>query len=233
MLKVRKLSAGYGEVQVLHGVDLDIRKGEIVALLGANGAGKTTLNNNLSGIHRPFSGTITFEGVDLTGASPEKIVAAGLVHVPEGRRVFNRLSILENLQMGCYRRGRASRTQNLERVFEIFPKLAERARQKAGTLSGGEQQMLAIGRGMMAEPKLLILDEPSLGLSPLMVEEMFSLVRKLNSEGLSILLVEQNVMQSMEIASRAFVLEQGIVAMQGDAATLLNSPALKASYLGI
>lgn len=233
MLEVRKLSAGYGEVQVLHGVDLDIRKGEIVALLGANGAGKTTLNNNLSGIYRPFAGTITFEGVDLTGASPEKIVAAGLVHVPEGRRVFNRLSILENLQMGCYRRGRASRTQNLERVFEIFPKLAERSHQKAGTLSGGEQQMLAIGRGMMAEPKLLILDEPSLGLSPLMVEEMFCLVSKLNSEGLSILLVEQNVMQSMEIASRAFVLEQGIVAMEGDAATLLSSPALKASYLGI
>ena len=233
MLEVSQLYAGYGEVQVLHGVDLDICPGEIVALLGSNGAGKTTLNNNLSGIYRPFSGRIVFEGEDLTGAPPEKIVAAGLVHVPEGRRVFTNLSILENLQLGSYRRGMATRSRNLDRVFGIFPKLAERSQQKAGTLSGGEQQMLAIGRGMMAEPRLLILDEPSLGLSPLLVEEMFNLIRKLNAEGLSILLVEQNVMQSMEIASRAFVLEHGRVAIKGDAATLLDSPMLKTSYLGL
>jgi branched-chain amino acid transport system ATP-binding protein len=233
MLEVRGLCAGYGEVQVLHGVDLSVRAGEVVALLGANGAGKTTLNNNLSGVFRPFAGQVVFEGQDLARASTADIVAAGLIHVPEGRRIFGNLSVRENLVMGSYRRGKPDRARNLDRVWDIFPKLLQRAAQKASTLSGGEQQMLAIGRGLMSEPRLLILDEPSLGLSPLMVEEMFRLVVRLNAEGLSVLLVEQNVVQSMEVASRAFVMEQGRIVVEGLARDLLEDPRLKASYLGL
>ncbi|MCW0235059.1 MAG: ABC transporter ATP-binding protein [Ferrovibrio sp.] len=233
MLEVRDLQAGYGEVAVLRGVDLDVAKGEIVALLGANGAGKSTLNNTLSGLCRPMAGQIRFLGEDIAGAGSDRIVSAGLIQVPEGRRVFPNLSVKENLELGSYRRGRASRNANLERIYGVFPRLKERIDQFAGTLSGGEQQMLAIGRGLMAEPELLILDEPSLGLSPLLVEEMFSLIQKLNRDGLSILLVEQNVVQSLAIAHRAFVLEHGVIALSGAAADLLNDPGLKASYLGI
>ncbi|WP_430397540.1 ABC transporter ATP-binding protein [Ferrovibrio sp.] len=233
MLEVQSLEAGYDEVAVLRGVTLDVAKGEIVALLGANGAGKSTLNNNLSGLYRSQSGKIRFLGQDITGANPDRIVEAGLIQVPEGRRVFPNLSVRENLELGSYRRARASRVANIERVYAIFPRLQERASQHAGTLSGGEQQMLAIGRGLMAEPELLILDEPSLGLSPLLVEEMFGLIQRLNREGLSILLVEQNVVQSLAIAHRAFVLEHGVIALSGPAAELMNDPGLKASYLGI
>ncbi|MEL3890173.1 ABC transporter ATP-binding protein [Ferrovibrio sp. MS7] len=233
MLEVRSLEAGYDEIAVLRGVTLDVAKGEIVALLGANGAGKSTLNNNLSGLYRPQAGNIRFLGQDITGANPDRIVEAGLIQVPEGRRVFPNLSVRENLELGSYRRARASRVANIERVYAIFPRLQERASQHAGTLSGGEQQMLAIGRGLMAEPELLILDEPSLGLSPLLVEEMFGLIQRLNREGLSILLVEQNVVQSLAIAHRAFVLEHGVIALSGPAAELMNDPGLKASYLGI
>ncbi len=233
MLEVRGLEAGYGEVAVLRGIDLDLAKGEIVALLGANGAGKSTLNNNLSGLYRPQAGSIRFLGQDIAGANPDRIVEAGLIQVPEGRRVFPNLSVRENLELGSYRRARASRAANIERIYVIFPRLKERASQLAGTLSGGEQQMLAIGRGLMAEPELLILDEPSLGLSPLLVEEMFSLIQQLNRDGLSILLVEQNVVQSLAIAHRAFVLEHGVIALSGPAAELMNDPGLKASYLGI
>lgn len=233
MLEVRGLQAGYGEVAVLRGVDLDLRQGEIVALLGANGAGKSTLNNNLSGLYRPMAGKVQFLGCDITGAGADDIVAAGLIQVPEGRRVFPNLSVRENLELGSYRRGRAGRAANIERVYVTFPRLRERMGQLAGTLSGGEQQMLAIGRGLMAEPELLILDEPSLGLSPLLVEEMFGLIRQLNQDGLSILLVEQNVVQSLAIAHRAFVLEHGVITLSGPAATLLDDPGLKASYLGI
>jgi branched-chain amino acid transport system ATP-binding protein len=233
MLEVRGLHAGYGEVEVLRGIDLDVAKGEIVALLGANGVGKSTLNNNLSGIYRPTSGQIRFLGQEIAGASADSIVASGLIHVPEGRRVFPNLTVQENLELGSYRRGRAKRSANLERVYGIFPRLKERIAQRAGTLSGGEQQMLAIGRGLMAEPELLVLDEPSLGLSPLLVEEMFGLIQTLNRDGLSILLVEQNVVQSLAIAHRAFVLEHGRIALSGAAADLLNDPGLKASYLGI
>ncbi|WP_370156516.1 ABC transporter ATP-binding protein [Ferrovibrio sp.] len=233
LLEVTELRAGYDGVEVLRGIDLTVGHGEIVALLGANGAGKSTLNNNLSGVYRPFGGAIRFLGRDITGCSPDRIVAAGLVHVPEGRRIFPNLSVLENLELGSYRRGCARRAANIERVFGIFPRLAERTTQLAGTLSGGEQQMLAIGRGLMGEPELLILDEPSLGLSPLLVEEMFGLIRRLNGEGLAILLVEQNVMQSLSIAHRAFVLEHGEIALAGAAADLLNDPGLKASYLGM
>ena len=232
MLEVSALRAGYGAIEILRGVDLTVGAGEIVALLGSNGAGKSTLNNNLSGLYRPFGGTVRFDGSDITGARSTRIVEAGLVQVPEGRRIFPNLSVRENLELGSYRRGRAGRQKNLDHVVAVFPRLKERWTQHAGTLSGGEQQMLAIGRGMMSEPKLLILDEPSLGLSPLLVEEMFALINRLNSEGLAILLVEQNVVQSLAIAHRAYVLEGGVVALSGSAADLAEHPGLRKSYLG-
>jgi branched-chain amino acid transport system ATP-binding protein len=233
LLRVTGLRAGYGAIEVLRGVDLEVRAGEIVALLGSNGAGKSTLNNNLSGIHRPFAGSIRFAGAEIAGADTTRIVEAGLVQVPEGRRIFPNLTVRENLELGSYRRGKANRARNLARVVAIFPRLDERAGQAAGTLSGGEQQMLAIGRGLMTEPKLLILDEPSLGLSPLLVEEMFALIGRINAEGLSILLVEQNVVQSLAIAHRAYVLEHGAIALSGPAAELAGDPALKRSSLGL
>ncbi|HEV3489054.1 MAG TPA: ABC transporter ATP-binding protein [Reyranella sp.] len=232
MLEVTSLRAGYGAIEVLRGVDLAVAAGEIVALLGSNGAGKSTLNNNISGLYRPFGGTIRFDGADIAGAPSMRIVEAGLVQVPEGRRVFPNLSVRENLELGSYRRGRAARANNLDRVLSIFPRLGERLVQTAGTLSGGEQQMLAIGRGLMSEPKLLILDEPSLGLSPLLVEEVFALIGRLNRHGLAILLVEQNVVQSLAIAHRAYVLENGRIALSGQAADLAQDPELRKSYLG-
>jgi len=232
MLEVGGLRAGYGAIEILRGVDLTVAAGEIVALLGSNGAGKSTLNNNVCGLYRPFGGRVTFEGRDITGAAAKRIVEAGLIQVPEGRRVFPNLSVRENLELGSYRRGRAARQRNLDRVVGIFPRLRERWTQHAGTLSGGEQQMLAIGRGLMGEPKLLILDEPSLGLSPLLVEEMFALIGRLNAEGLAILLVEQNVVQSLAIAHRAYVLEGGTVALSGKASELAEHPDLRKSYLG-
>jgi branched-chain amino acid transport system ATP-binding protein len=233
MLEVRSLKAGYGGTEVLRGLDLTVGPGEIVAVLGSNGVGKTTLNKVLSGILRASAGDIRFEGRTLINASSARIVEAGLIHVPEGRKIFPNLSVRENLELGSYRRGRRRRSDNLERVFATFPRLRERMGQSAGTLSGGEQQMLAIGRGMMAEPRLLILDEPSLGLSPLLVEEMFGLIRQLNREGLPILLVEQNVMQSLECASRAYILENGIFALSGAADEVRNDPELKRAYLGM
>ncbi|AWN51258.1 ABC transporter ATP-binding protein [Methylobacterium sp. 17Sr1-1] len=233
MLEVESLRAGYGATEVLRGLDLSVQPGEIVAVLGANGVGKTTLNKVLSGVVSARAGTIRFDGKSITAASASAIVEAGLIHVPEGRKIFPNLSVRENLVLGSYRRGRARRSDNIERVFSTFPRLRERAGQAAGTLSGGEQQMLAIGRGLMAEPRLLILDEPSLGLSPLLVEEMFALVRNLNSEGLPIMLVEQNVVQSLDLATRAYILENGTVALSGDAATLAADPALRRAYLGL
>jgi branched-chain amino acid transport system ATP-binding protein len=232
MLEVKALRAGYGAVEILRGVDLDVGAGEIVALLGSNGAGKSTLNNNVCGLYRPFGGAVRFEGKEITGAPSTRIVEAGLVQVPEGRRVFPNLSVRENLELGSYRRGRAGRQKNLDHVVEVFPRLRERWTQAAGTLSGGEQQMLAIGRGLMGEPRLLILDEPSLGLSPLLVEEMFALIGRLNAQGLAILLVEQNVVQSLAIAHRAYVLEGGKVALSGKANELAEHPELRKSYLG-
>ncbi len=233
MLEVRDLRAGYGAVEVLHGVSLAVGEGEIVAVLGSNGVGKSTLNNNLSGIYKPFSGHIAFDGVDITGAPSDRIVTMGIIQVPEGRRIFPNMTVRENLELGGYRRGRERRPQNLERVIQVFPRMAERFDQLAGTLSGGEQQMLAIGRGMMAEPRLLILDEPSLGLSPLLVEEMFTLIRQLHAEGLSILLVEQNVVQSLALADRAYVIENGEITLSGPAGELIENPELKKSYLGL
>ncbi len=233
MLEVKGLRGGYGRVEVLRGIDLAVHAGEVVALLGSNGAGKTTLNNTLSGLLPVFSGTIHFEDRSLGGKRYTEIVAAGLIHVPEGRRVFPNLSVQENLELGSYRRARGSRAKNLDRVFTVFPKLKERTTQRAGTLSGGEQQMLAIGRGLMAEPRLLVLDEPSLGLSPMAVEELFALIGRLNREGLPILLVEQNVGQSLEIANRAYVLENGAIVFQGTPAELLANAELKRAYLGL
>jgi branched-chain amino acid transport system ATP-binding protein len=233
MLEIKALRGGYGAVEVLRGVDLDVKEGEIVAVLGSNGAGKSTLNNTVCGLVPSFAGSVRFEGHDITRARTADIVAAGLVQVPEGRRVFPDLTVRENLLLGGYRRGRANRERNLERVLAAFPRLGERSAQRAGTLSGGEQQMLAIGRGLMAEPRLLILDEPSLGLAPLLVEEMFALIGRLNGEGLSILLVEQNVAQSLEVARRAYVLENGACAFQGTPAELLAKPELRRAYLGI
>jgi branched-chain amino acid transport system ATP-binding protein len=233
MLEIRDLRAGYGQVEVLHGVDLDVGEGEIVALLGSNGAGKSTLNNNVSGIFRPFGGHIRFAGEDVTAAASERMVELGVIQVPEGRRIFPNMTVRENLDLGGYRRGKARRAENLARVVEVFPRLAERFVQVAGTLSGGEQQMLAIGRGLMAEPRLLILDEPSLGLSPILVEEVFGLIRRLHEQGLAILLVEQNVFQSLEIADRAYVLENGAIVLSGAPADLMADAGLKKSYLGM
>ena len=233
LLDIRALRGGYGRVEVLHGVDLTVGRGEIVALLGSNGAGKSTLNNTLSGIMRAWGGQVRFEGQDLTRAHYRDIVKAGLIQVPEGRKVFPNLTVRENLELGSYTRGRERRAQNLERAFAIFPRLKERVAQRAGSMSGGEQQMLAIGRGLMAEPLLLILDEPSLGLSPLLVDEMFTLIRRLHDEGLAVLLVEQNVAQSLEIAQRAYVLENGSVRFAGLPAELLASDELRRAYLGL
>jgi len=233
MLEVSALRGGYGAVEVLRGIDLNIGAGEIVAVLGSNGAGKSTLNNTVCGLYPAFGGRVAFEGRDITRARHTDIVAAGLIQVPEGRRVFTNLSVRENLELGSYRRGREHRARNMQRAFASFPRLEERTAQRAGTLSGGEQQMLAIGRALMAEPRLLILDEPSLGLSPMLVDEMFSLVKRLNAEGLSILLVEQNVGQALEIAHRAYVLENGAMTFHGTPAELLGNSELKRAYLGI
>jgi len=204
-----------------------------VALLGSNGAGKSTLNNVLSDIAPLAAGSVRFDGEDIGAASPVRVVELGLIQVPEGRRIFPNLTVRENLELGSFRRGRGRRSHNLERVGAIFPRLAERWGQLAGSLSGGEQQMLAIGRGLMSEPKLLILDEPSLGLSPLLVETMFALIQRINQDGLSILLVEQNVVQSLAIAHRGYVLENGAIALAGRASELVDNPSLKRSYLGI
>lgn len=233
MLELRALRAGYGKVEILRGIDLDVGQGEIVAVLGSNGVGKSTLNNNISGLNRPFSGSIRFKGEELAGLSSTEIVKRGVIHVPEGRRIFPNLSIRENLELGSFVRGTARRQQNIERIVAIFPRLKERFSQLAGTLSGGEQQMLAIGRGMMSEPELLIMDEPSLGLSPLLVEEMFALIRRLNAEGQSILLMEQNAVQTLAIAHRAYIIENGRVAMQGKADDMLRDPDLRKNYLGL
>ena len=232
MLEITGLRAGYGAIEILRGVDLAVGAGEIVALLGSNGAGKSTLNNNVCGLFKPFAGTVRFDGKDIAGAASTRIVEEGLIQVPEGRRVFPNLSVRENLELGSYRRGRKDRVRNLDRVAAIFPRLKERWAQSAGTLSGGEQQMLAIGRGLMGEPRLLILDEPSLGLSPLLVEEMFALIGRLNTDGLALLLVEQNVVQSLAIAHRAYVLENGRIALSGKASELAENPELRKSYLG-
>ena len=232
LLAVRDLCSGYGPVEVLREASLAVQRGEIIALLGSNGAGKSTFINTVCGLVKPRRGAIEWMGADITRSASPDIVAAGLIQVPEGRRVFPNLSVLDNLILGSYRRGRGAREANLERVLETFPRLRERLRQSAGTLSGGEQQMLAIGRALMGEPVLLILDEPSLGLAPVIVEEMFALIARLNQSGLSILLVEQNVAQSLELAHRAYVMENGAVVFSGNRTELLASDRLRRAYLG-
>jgi branched-chain amino acid transport system ATP-binding protein len=233
LLAVHDLFAGYGEGDVLRGVGLKVDVGEIVAVLGANGVGKSTLNRTISGVLRARAGAIRFDGAAIEREKPKAIVARGLIHVPEGRRIFPNLSIDENLDLGSYRRAAKRRAVNRDRVFAIFPRLSERRAQRAGTLSGGEQQMLAIGRGLMAEPRLLILDEPSLGLSPLLVEELFALIARIHTEGVALLLVEQNVVQSLELASRAYILAEGQCVMSGAAAAIAADPQLKRAYLGL
>lgn len=233
MLKISGLRAGYGSVEILYGIDMQVHEGEVVAVLGSNGVGKTTLNNTISGLLRAKSGSIHFDGVDISRSSSAQIVKLGIAHVPEGRRVFPDLSVEENLELGAYRRATANKRRNVDRMYSIFPRLKERRLQAAGTLSGGEQQMLAIARGLMSEPRLLILDEPSLGLSPVMVEEMFKLIRSISADGLSIMLVEQNVVQSLEVASRTYVLEQGRFAISGTSQEVMANPELRRTYLGL
>jgi branched-chain amino acid transport system ATP-binding protein len=233
LLRVRGLSYAYGDLRVLWDVDLDVREGEIVTVVGANGAGKTTTLKNVSRLLRG-AGTLTFAGTDLAGLAPHDAVALGVVQVPEGRRIFPEMTVLENLRMGGYAKAaRRDRARNLERVYALFPRLAERRRQLGGTMSGGEQQMLAIGRGLMANPKLLLLDEPSLGLSPLFVKNIFDIIAEINRQGTSLLLVEQNVFQGLRIAHRAYVLETGRVVMEGTGQELLGNEHVKKAYLGI
>ena len=233
LIKVENLAAGYGLVEVLRNISLEIKQGEVVAVLGSNGVGKTTLNNCLSGLIKPNNGKIFFEDEVISNKSPEEIVDMGLIHVPEGRKLFPNLTVKDNLELGSYRRGKSNRASNLENVLDIFPKLSERISQTAGTLSGGEQQMVAIGRGLMGDPRLLLLDEPSLGLSPLLVEQMFELIKKISDNGLTVLLVEQNVTQSLSIADRAYVIEEGSIAISGLSKDLLKNAELKRSYLGL
>jgi len=233
LLAVRELHAGYGSTEILRGVDLDIGAGEIVAVLGANGAGKSTLNRTISGVLRPWHGAIRFADATIDCHQPAAIVARGLIHVPEGRHIFPNMTVCENLDLGAYRRARARRESNRDRVFGIFPRLAERRDQRAGTLSGGEQQMLAIGRGLMGEPTLLILDEPSLGLSPMLVEELFALIQRINGDGTAVLLAEQNVMQTLEVATRAYILDNGLFVLKGNADDIRTDPKLKQAYLGL
>jgi branched-chain amino acid transport system ATP-binding protein len=233
LLAVHDLCAGYGGLDVLRGLALTVEHAEIVAVLGGNGAGKSTLNRTISGVLRPSRGSISFANAPIERAKASFIVARGLIHVPEGRRIFPSMTVRENLDLGAYRRAHARRAANRDRVFALFPRLAERTSQLAGTLSGGEQQMLAIGRGLMAEPRLLVLDEPSLGLSPVLVDQMFALIKTINDEGTAVLLVEQNVVQSLAVAHRAYVIENGSFVLQGSAAHVSNDPTLRRAYLGL
>ena len=234
MLRIEGLSFAYGDLRVLWDVDLEVKAGEVVSVLGANGAGKSTLLRNVSRLVRPSAGKLDFEGADLGRLPAHEVVALGVVHVPEGRRIFPELTVLENLRMGSFLRPlRRDRPRNLERAFALFPRLAERRRQLGGTLSGGEQQMLAIARGLMGNPKLLLLDEPSLGLSPLLTRNIFETISEINRQGTTVLLVEQNAHQSLKISSRAYVLERGRVALTGTGAALLADAHVKRAYLGM
>jgi branched-chain amino acid transport system ATP-binding protein len=231
LLRIEGLHVRYGAIHALRGVDLAVHAGEIVTLIGSNGAGKSTLLRAISGLVRPSAGCIRLEGVDTTGRKPETIVGLGCSHVPEGRRIFANLSVLENLQMGAFPR-RGVESAGLERVFALFPRLRERLRQPGGTLSGGEQQMLAIGRALMAEPLLLLLDEPSLGLAPLLVQQIFAIIREINEQGTTVVLVEQNARQALRVAQRAYVLETGTLALEGPAGALARDPRVREAYLG-
>lgn len=233
MLKVDSIHTFYGQIEALKGISIEVNEGEIVTLIGANGAGKSTTLKTISGQLTPAEGTIEFEGESLVGTAAHLVTAKGIVQVPEGRRIFPRMSVLENLEMGAYlRKDKAGVLEDLEKAFELFPRLADRRSQKGGTLSGGEQQMLAMARAMMARPRLLMLDEPSMGLAPVIVDVIFETIKKLNSEGMTILLVEQNAAMALQTANRGYVLETGRVALEGPGMDLLHNEQVRKTYLG-
>ncbi len=232
-LEVDHIDVYYGAIHALKGLSLEVEEGSIVTLIGANGAGKTTTLKSISGVLRPKNGSIRFQGKDLNKIPPEKIVGMGICHVPEGRRVFASMSVMENLEMGAYlRRDKAGIADDLDNVFERFPRLKERVKQLAGTLSGGEQQMLAIGRALMSHPQLLLMDEPSMGLAPILVQEIFNIIKDINQKGTTILLVEQNANMALSIANKAYVIETGQIVLSGDAHELSQSDEVKKAYLG-
>jgi branched-chain amino acid transport system ATP-binding protein len=232
MLEISGLHVYYGAIHALKGVDVSVKRGEIVAIIGSNGAGKSTLLRTISGLLRPRKGTIVLDGRDLATAPAHEIVRLGISHAPEGRRIFTNMSVLENLQLGAFVRKDGDVSRDMTEVMERFPRLRERIRQNAGTLSGGEQQMLAIGRALMARPKLLLLDEPSLGLAPNLVVEIFEIITKINKDGTTVLLVEQNAHRALEVANRAYVLETGSIVLTDTGQNLLQDPKVKEAYLG-
>lgn len=234
ILEVKNLKVNYGLIQAIKGIDFDINEGELVALIGANGAGKTTILHTITGLIPPKEGSIIYDGKEITKVPGYKIVSMGMAHVPEGRRVFANLSVYENLKMGAYtRKDKAEIEATLKTVYEHFPRLEERKNQPAGTLSGGEQQMLAMGRALMSKPKMILMDEPSMGLSPIMVKEVFSIIEYCHNEGITILLVEQNAKMALGIADRAYVLETGLITMSGNAKEMLEDENIKKAYLGV
>lgn len=234
MLKISDLEAGYGESQVLFGVCLEIQKGDIVSMVGSNAAGKTTLLNIISGINKPWGGRIEFLGEDITSLSSVKRIERGLIQCPEGRKLFPEMTVYENLLLGAYsKRSKHNKDQNIKRVYEMFPRLYERRYQQAGSLSGGEQQMCAIARSIMANPELLILDEPSLGLAPIIVQQMFEIIKEINDEGVTIFLVEQNVNKALQIAKEGYVIESGEIILHGSGEDLLKNDDLRKAYLGV
>ncbi len=233
MLEIKDLNVYYGMIHAIKGVSFEVNEGEIIALIGANGAGKTTILHTISGLLEPKSGSISFEGTDITKVPAHKIVTLGMAHVPEGRRVFSQMSVLQNLKMGAYTRSDKEEFEStLEMVYKRFPRLEERKTQPAGTLSGGEQQMLAMGRALMSHPKIILMDEPSMGLSPILVNEIFDIIKSVNEMGTTVLLVEQNAKKALGIADRAYVLETGNISMSGKASDLLNDDAVRKAYLG-
>jgi branched-chain amino acid transport system ATP-binding protein len=234
LLTLEDVHTFYGTIEAIKGVSIEVHEGEIVTLIGANGAGKSTTLRSIQGINRPKRGKIVFNGKDIVGTPPHEIVRMGISQSPEGRRLFARMSVLENLEMGAFqRRDKSGVGQDIDRVFGLFPRLAERRAQKAGTLSGGEQQMCAMGRALMARPKLLLLDEPSMGLAPVLVERIFEIVTEINSQGTTILLVEQNALMALDVAARGYVLETGVVAITDDAAALRTNERVRKAYLGL
>ena len=233
MLEIRDLKVYYGMIQAIKGISFDVNQGEVIALIGANGAGKTTTLQTITGTLSPKSGSIFFEGTDITKVPGHKIVSLGMAHVPEGRRVFSQLYVLENIKLGAYtRKDKKEVEESIRRVYKSFPRLEERKNQPAGTLSGGEQQMLAMGRALMSKPRIILMDEPSMGLSPIFVEEVFRIIKEISAEGTTVLLVEQNAKKALTIADRAYVLETGRIVLQGDAKDLLNNESVKKAYLG-
>jgi branched-chain amino acid transport system ATP-binding protein len=232
ILELKDVHTFYGTIEALKGITIDVRQGEIVTLIGANGAGKSTTLRSINGLTRARRGTIHFEGKDITNLRPHNIVKMGIAQSPEGRRLFPRMSVLENLEMGAFQRTDKGIQEDLDRVYALFPRLAERKSQHAGTMSGGEQQMCAIGRALMARPKLLMLDEPSMGLAPIFVERIFDIVREINQQGTTILLVEQNALMALDVASRGYVLETGHVALADKASALRENPEVRKTYLG-